>query len=269
MFLPDGHDPDTLVAEEGRGAFEARLRTALPLSDYIVQHLTPDIDLNHEEGRARLKAVAAPLFGKMPEGVYRELLADRLVAIIRMPASKLKEHLFATESGLGRTGPTASSSSGAVAGRPRAVRASAGRGSLLSQAITLVLHHPAAARSVTHIEALGTVDKPGVGVLKELLQEAAAMAEPSTGMLLERWRERPEYRRLSELAITAPMVADASGTVKELQMAVERLLEESGPGRRMDDLLRKAQETGLNSDEKAELSMLLKSKTRPRAPTQL
>ena len=49
-------------------------------------------------------------------------------------------------------------------------------------------------------------------------------------------------------------------------MAVEKLLEEYGPGRRMDELLKKAGELGLNYEEKAELSGLLKSKGRPRAP---
>jgi DNA primase len=294
MFLPDGHDPDTLVAEEGRDAFEGRLKSALPLSEYLVQQLTADIDLAHEEGRARLKALAAPLFAKMPEGIYRELLADRLAATIRMPASKLKEYLFAgdarraaasTEPSTGRQSPSSMDSAGYNSGgnmagrgdraqtergataRGAAMRASAGRGNLLSQAITLVLHHPWAAKSVTHIEALGTLDRPGVGVLKELLEQAAALPKPSTAMLLERWRDRPEYTRLSELAITVPMVAEAIGTAQELQMAVEKLLEEYGPGRRMDDLLRKADDIGLNSDEKTELSLLLKAKRRPQAPT--
>jgi PHP family Zn ribbon phosphoesterase len=93
------------------------------------------------------------------------------------------------------------------------------------------------------------------------------MANPSTGMLLERWRERPEYGRLSELAIAAPMMAEPAGMAKELQMAVEKLIEEYGPGRRMDELLRKADDMGLNYDEKAELSLLLKAKGRPRPPT--
>ena len=265
MFLPDGHDPDTLVADEGREAFEARLKTALPLSEYLVQQLTADIDLAHEEGRARLKALAAPLFARMPEGIYRELLADRLAAKIRMPAPKLKEYLFAgTEPSPGRAGLNAVRSG---AERSKAPRASAGRGNLLSQAIILVLHHPSAARSVTQVDALATLDRPGVSVLRELLEQAAAMAEPSTGMLLERWRERPEYARLSELAVMASMVGDAAGAAKELQMAVERLVEEYGPGRRVNDLLRKAEEMGLNSDEKTELSLLLKAKGRLRAPT--
>ena len=54
------------------------------------------------------------------------------------------------------------------------------------------------------------------------------------------------------------MVAEAQGAAKELQMAVEKLLEAYGPGRRMNELLRKAEEMGLNYDEKAELSLLLK-----------
>jgi hypothetical protein len=131
----------------------------------------------------------------------------------------------------------------------------------------LVLHHPAAARFVKDAGALDNVNRPGVAVLKELLDQAASMERPSTAMLLERWRSRTEYGRLSELAVSEPMVAEAQGAAKELQMAVEKLLEEYGPGRRMDELLRKAEELGLNNDEKTELSLLLKAKGRPRAPS--
>ena len=136
---------------------------------------------------------------------------------------------------------------------------------MLRQAITLVLHHPAAARAVSDPESLSRVDKPGVAVLKELLEQAAAMAEPTTAMLLERWRDRAEYGRLTELAMAEPMVAEEGGAAKELKMAVERLVEAYGPGRRMDELLRKAEEMGLNYDEKAELSLLLRTKVRPKA----
>jgi hypothetical protein len=86
-------------------------------------------------------------------------------------------------------------------------------------------------------------------------------------MLLERWRDRAEYERLTELATLDPLVADTPSAAKELKMAVEKLLEEYGPGRRMNELLKKAEELGLNYDEKAELSSLLKSKGRSRAPS--
>ena len=255
MFLPEGHDPDTLVAEEGSKAFESRLNTALPLSEYLIQQLETEVNLEHVDGRAKLKALAAPLFARMPEGIYREMLADRLAARVGMPAATLKKS-FAT--GDPNRTPTGRPE---LAGQHRG-RISVGRGNLLTQAITLVLHHPAAAAAVTDPEALGNIDKPGVAVLKELLLQASTATSPSTAMLLERWRDRPEYGRLAELAMADPMVAEADAAAKELHMAVEKLLEEYGPGRRMDELLRKAEELGLNYDEKAELSQLLKSKGR-------
>src|SRR5277367_4695106 len=95
MFLPDGHDPDTLVAEEGADAFEERIKAALPLSEYLVQHLLAQVELSHVDGRAKLKALAAPLFARMPEGIYREMLADGLAKRVSMPAAALKK-AFAT-----------------------------------------------------------------------------------------------------------------------------------------------------------------------------
>jgi DNA primase len=280
MFLPDGHDPDTLVAEEGAEAFENRLKTALPLSEYLVQQLIVDVDLEHPDGRATLKALAQPMFARMPEGVYRDLLAERLAARVGMPVKALKESFSldrrpasnrsepgaagrGLSSGGGASGGSASG--GAVRGLPG--RASAGRGNLLTQAIALVVHHPAAARAIADTAPLGALDRPGVPVLKELLDQAAAMPHPSTAMLLERWRDRAEYARLNELAQDEPMVAETGAAAKELQMAVAKLLEAYGPAHRMNELLRKAHELGLNYDEKAELSLLLQAKGRPRAPS--
>jgi DNA primase len=259
MFLPEGHDPDTLVAEEGAEAFENRMKAALPLSEYLVQQLIVDVDLDHIDGRAKLKALAGPLFARMPEGIYREMLADRLASRVGMPANKLKEFFAAGE-------PKRAGNPSEPPVRQRG-RMSVGRGNLLTQAITLVLHHPAAAGAIEDPELLGSIDKAGVSVLKELLEQAATASSASTAMLLERWRDRTEYERLTELATLDPLVADTASAAKELKMAVEKLLEEYGPGRRMDELLKKAEELGLNYEEKAELSSLLKSKGRSRAPT--
>jgi DNA primase len=259
MFLPEGHDPDTLVAEEGAEAFENRMKAALPLSEYLVQQLIADVDLDHIDGRAKLKALAGPLFARMPEGIYREMLADRLASRVGMPANKLKEFFAAGE-------PKRAGNPPEPPVRQRG-RMSVGRGNLLTQAITLVLHHPAAAGAIEDPELLGSIDKAGVSVLKELLEQAATASSASTAMLLERWRDRTEYERLTELATLDPLVADTAAAAKELKMAVEKLLEECGPGRRMDELLKKAEELGLNYEEKAELSSLLKSKGRSRAPT--
>src|ERR1700691_5260369 len=188
MFLPEGHDPDTLVAEEGAVAFENRIKTSLPMSEYLLQQLLQQVDLTHLDGRAKLKALAQPLFARMPEGVYRELLADRLAAEIRMPAAKLKELLFAA----GAANRRGATDKPEPAPRQRG-RMAAGRGNLLTQAITLVLHHPSAAAGVENPQLLGGLAKPGMNVLQELLEQAAAAGQPTTAVLLEKWRERAEY----------------------------------------------------------------------------
>jgi DNA primase len=257
LFLPEGHDPDTLVAAEGREQFEARLQSATPLSEYLIGHLSQQTDLAHVDGRAKLAALARPLFVRMPEGVYRELLADRLAEEIRMPAAKLKELLLA---GLAKQEVPE------PAPRVRRAAVSVGRGNLLTQAIGLVLHHPAAARAVRNRERLDVVDTPGAPVLRELLAQATDMATPSTAVLLERWRERPEFARLTDLAGATPLVAEQSAAASELQMAIEKIIEAHGPGQRVNELLRKAEEQGLNFDEKTELSSLLHARTRAAKP---
>jgi hypothetical protein len=103
-------------------------------------------------------------------------------------------------------------------------------------------------------------------VLQELLEQAAAMANRAppccwSGGGIARIRPFEPSRDWP-----SPWSPDTARRGQELQMAVEKLLEEYGPGRRMDELLRKAEELGLNYDEKAELSLLLKAKGRPRAP---
>src|ERR1700759_3818284 len=53
LFLPDGHDPDSLVGEEGQEAFERRLETTLPLSEYLIGELSEQSDLESPAGRTQ------------------------------------------------------------------------------------------------------------------------------------------------------------------------------------------------------------------------
>ena len=127
----------------------------------------------------------------------------------------------------------------------------------------MVLHHPSAANAVAEPERLAALKLPGVAVLQELLEQAATASAPTTALLLERWRDRPEFGRLAALAAAEPLVADPKQAADELKMAVQKLVEDYGPGRRVNELLKKAEEMGLNTDEKAELTALLQSKSRP------
>ncbi|MGH8243852.1 MAG: DNA primase, partial [Steroidobacteraceae bacterium] len=93
LFLPEGHDPDTLVGAEGAKAFEARIGQAQPISEFLVTQLVARTDLSSVDGRARLAELARPLLARVPAGVYHELLLERLAEEVRMPAGRLAELL--------------------------------------------------------------------------------------------------------------------------------------------------------------------------------
>jgi DNA primase len=259
LFLPDGHDPDTLVGEEGRERFESRLAAALPLSEFLVRQLVAQVELGSVDGRARLAELARPLLARLPPGVYRELMIDRLAQEVRMPAPRLAELLA-----LDGAGAAAVDMATAPHRTARARPQSPGRKPLLTQAIMLVLHHPSAARAVRNPEGLRGTQR-GAEVLAELLETLHEEPELGTAQLIERWRDRPEGPRLNELAATPSLVPDPAGAERELAMAVERLIEAGGPGRRLEELLAKAEQAPLESEEKQELQDLLAAR-KPAAP---
>jgi DNA primase len=261
LFLPDGHDPDSLVGEEGRAAFEERLKTALPLSEYFIKHLVEQVDIQSVDGRAKLAALARPLLGRVPQGVYRELLIDELAQVVRMAPGRLSGSLQ-LGNGEKPQRPDMRSDVHETLEKPGLQPHSAGRRNLVRQAIQLLVHFPAIAGTVADalIDALGTVDLPGVPLLMQLLGELKEQPCANTGALLERWRERPNSNDLAKLAMRECLAADAVTAAQELHGGLRRLTEETQPAQRREQLLTKHGIEGLSDAEKAELQGLLKAR---------
>jgi DNA primase len=268
LFLPDGHDPDSLVGEEGRDAFEARLKQALPLSEYFINHLSAQVDVRSIDGRARLGEMARPLLERIPEGIFRELMADEVAKTVGLNRERMSTILGTTvTSDTSVATSRANVNSGAahrsdrqdttdvrhMGGRPSV---QAGRRNLVRQAIHLLVHHPEIADKVTLNPALATLDRPGVPLLIELVEELGRRPCANTGALLERWRERPDLKHLRTLSLQECLV-DSAGAARELAGALRHLGDEA-TRLRTDFLLRKV---GLTEAEKAELQGLLARRT--------
>ena len=257
LFLPEGHDPDTLVGEVGAEAFETRIRGAVPLADYLIGELASRCDVASVDGRARLVELARPLILRIPSDVYRELLTAQLASVVGMPAARLTELLgaaAATDTAVPDRSRRASPR------RPQVNASLAGRGNLVRQAVSLLVHHPSAAAAPADLEALSAVDRPGVPLLLELLTQLREDPAVSTAVLLERWRERPEHVSLARLAATECLVLDPAAAAAELGSAIARLVAEETPGRRLDELLARARDMALSDPEKQELQELLRAR---------
>jgi DNA primase len=228
LFLPDGEDPDSLVGKEGRAAFEQRLASAQPLSEYLLAHLSEQADLSSADGRAKLVALARPLINAVPTGVYRELLIERLATSVRLQADRLRGLLedearpTATRPTTSLTGAADSADEYAAAGAASPGRAlnsaRVGRGGLITQAIQMLLHFPAAAVRLETKALLPLAGEglPGAQMLRELLEFLRSQPAVSTAMVLEHWRGRPESRRLAELAHGECLISTEPAAVREL-----------------------------------------------------
>jgi DNA primase len=65
LFLPAEDDPDTFVRRLGKDAFMTELKNAKPLSAFLFDQLSSEVDATSEEGRARLLANAKPLISQV------------------------------------------------------------------------------------------------------------------------------------------------------------------------------------------------------------
>lgn len=80
LFLPDGDDPDTLIRNEGKEAFEQRVHQALPLSEFFFRSQQSD-ELFSMDDRARFHARVQPLIQNMKAKMLQQLMLDRVEEI--------------------------------------------------------------------------------------------------------------------------------------------------------------------------------------------
>ena len=255
LFLPDGHDPDSLVGEEGREAFEARLSSALPLSEYLVHELSQQSDLSHADGRARFAENARPLFLKVPDGVYRELLLERLAQVVGLGPQRLGE-LWG--SGTAASAPAAAAAPVPLRRGAARTAVGAGRGSLVCQAIVRLLHHPQIASEVSAQERLGLEanEEPGVPLLRDLIDELQARPAQIPAQVVQRWADREGAEALQKLLEREEVFTDAPGAAGELKGALVKLAEQAA-GRRLEALEAKSRSATLSGDELQEFQVLI------------
>src|SRR5690606_694633 len=78
LFLPDGEDPDSIVRKEGSAGFEARLEQTKPLSQFYLEERMQGLSLTSFTGKAAIADRCRADILQMPDGGFREALAERL-----------------------------------------------------------------------------------------------------------------------------------------------------------------------------------------------
>jgi len=259
LFLPHGHDPDTLIAAEGGAAFEQRFAAAVPLSEYLVRELSEQTELGSADGRARFAEHARPLFARVPEGVYRELLLERLAQVVGLTPARLE----ALWTGAKPDAPSTSSPPPARRSAPARPARGAGRGTLVRQAIIRLLHYPAIALEVTASERAGldASEEPGVPLLRELLDDLRAQPAQIAAQVIQRWMGHKEGETLQKLLAREEVITGAAAATEELRAALMKLADQAA-GKRLQALEARSRTGSLSPEELNEFQRLIERLSR-------
>jgi len=203
--------------------------------------------MNRMDGRARLVELARPLLSKMPTGVLRQMMLDRLAELSRMDVGKLPVPSGNAE--------PASSFRPAIRGYSNGPQEPP---SIVRRAIALMLQHPALAEKLSNESELAGLDLPGMPLFLELYGMLKNSPSMNTASIIENFSDSEHQHHLSRLAVW-DYPALAENVELEFSAVINRLCAASSK-QRTERLLQKQHAQGLNQMEKDELARLLSVK---------
>ena len=202
LFLPQGHDPDSLVQEKGKQGFEKMVQRATPLSEFLLSNLEQQTDLSHLEGRARLISLAKPYLDKLIEGPLKQLLVEELANMAKTDASTARAQLNGDKTPDRRTN---------AINRNSARGSSSESLSLMAKAISLLIQYPLLNQTCfEEVESLKDLDLRGVNLLLEISNLLKLNPELKTAAILERYRETAQHKALEKLAMQTHLISSTT-----------------------------------------------------------
>jgi DNA primase len=244
MLLPEGEDPDSFVRKMGSAAFLDRVERAMPLSDFLFDQLSAQLDLQHLDGRAQLITVAKPLLKLVPAGVLQQMLYERLAELAGVNVEMIQ--------GTGNKRKNLVSNKSFIKSTPLPPTAA-------YRAVAMLLKHRFLLKGIGSIQEFQKADTPGTVLLCAIIGILSADPTISTEAIPNRLPEDC----VSQFSLDALQAIVGSipeeGIEQEFLGALQRLRERTQE-QNLEFLLKKAKTAALSLEEKAHLKDLLDQK---------
>jgi DNA primase len=239
VFLPDGEDPDSMIRGQGQAAFESILDNAMPLSQFLFEHLLNQIDMSSPEGKGAAVSAFQPYLAKLPESNLKDAIVTKLAnqfgASNEMQLKKLHKS-FANVA-----------ENKAKAKRPKITP--------VRLAIALLLEHPHIVEILPDSAILNELNMPGIPLLNTLLALCKQNPKVNSAQLVEHFRGQEAGKQLTKLLCLEHHVEAENAESMFLDL-IENFLNVFIE-QRTEQLLEKERSSGLTLTEKQELHGLL------------
>ena len=91
LFLPEEHDPDSFIRAHGREAFETAVSQSTPLSRFLIESCSHDVDMDSVEGRAQFLAATQPLWTALPDGALKRQLLGQIAELAELGSHEIMD----------------------------------------------------------------------------------------------------------------------------------------------------------------------------------
>ncbi len=188
MFLPSGEDPDSYITQHGYEVFNKQLAEAVPLADFLFTHHSQGLDMNNPAHATRYAKLLKPLITQLPQGMFRELMFNRLAEQINIDVDKLKTD-YGTAKSFTKT-----------------ERHDDAKKEILYSTVTVALRalltKPSLADQALAPDTIRGLQKPGAELLADMVDCIKHKKLSNVASIVESFRESPYQENLTRLLTT-------------------------------------------------------------------
>jgi DNA primase len=253
IFLPDGHDPDTLIREEGKAAFLQRIETAKPLTQYLFDEVAAPLNLKPDAGKTQLINALAPYVLKMGDGPGRALLIQDIARLTHLDFHRITTILNQKKESKPQTTQV-------PLGDARIQRTP------IRLAVALLLQNP---EIYLRMQAEPLIIPPqheeDMDLLRDLVNIVQTNPQSTTAGLVEHWRNTPYFEAMAKLATWAHNVPEEALFNEFLDIIA--FISKQHREKIIQTLLKKSRDIGLTPEEQRELQQRVQEKNKSKIIT--
>lgn len=233
LFLPEGEDPDSLVRKIGSTQFNYQLDKATPLSEFLFEAASKNIDLSSMDGRAKLSQRTLALINRLPDGVFKHLMINALAERTGLDEQSMQAMAGRAQhqdSAKARPSSKASRAAEAAPVSQRAYSRNPRNRVLLHSpehhAMAALLRHPEILKHIpAELLAVPNGPAPEQRALHQLIDTLIKNPDMSVYRLIGHWQGSAEGELYAQiLASREDLNQDSSGALQELQDCLQHLM---------------------------------------------
>ncbi len=251
LFFPEGEDPDSFVRQQGAAALQEKVSQALPLSSFVMDHLSEGLQRHLPEGQGQFLKRAQTLLGSLRSPWLTFALKKRMAEWLDLSLPQLDQFLGSTKTP--ERSPTRTPIASPLTSRLPPT-------TLARQLIACLMADPALVHQIGMPleDPLATTPEE-----RQLFPFADHLRHqditPSLPLLIEHFRGKPEENTLDSI-LAKEFIPLSETPSEELAMVYRDGLARWGQQirqREIDQWLEKARHQPLTPDEQARLQALV------------